>query len=184
MRIWWDEDRPDTVLQGEDGGAASDGRCADGARVLPWMASQLEALMREFTAAGLPLPKSDRGIQRVDQRLSDNGSGAYDVYLDGSSNDYSGARRNARGCSIPGRTVEVPDSGQHAGLRCPRRRAQRRRQASCARCSLTSWPTRCSAPSPMLPQDQREQPQRPVDRGSAAGARDGPGRRLVGCRQV
>ena len=53
--------------------------------------------MREFTATGLPLPKSDRGIQRVDQRLSDNGSSATDVYLDGSSNDYSGGSAQCAG---------------------------------------------------------------------------------------
>jgi hypothetical protein len=89
VRMWWDEDRSRNVLAGEDGGVATDGRCSTVPASVPWMATQVETLMRDFAAMGLPLPKSDQGIQKIDRRLSDDGSAAYDVYLDGQSDRYS-----------------------------------------------------------------------------------------------
>ncbi len=86
VRIWWTEKIRQGVLTGDDTGVASDGRCSTVPESVPWMATQVEEVIRGFKAQGLPMPPSDKGIQRVSQGrydVSDDGSGAYDVFVSG-----------------------------------------------------------------------------------------------------
>jgi hypothetical protein len=103
-RIWWREDHPDQILTGDDGGAASDGKCATVPASVPWMADQIEAVMHAQRAAGLPMTKSDKGIQRITSQLLDDGSGAFDVFLDGAE-EYALASADCRSVTYyPGRS--------------------------------------------------------------------------------
>jgi hypothetical protein len=86
VRIWWTEKIRQGVLTGDDTGVASDGRCSTVPESVPWMADQVEGIMRGFKAQKVPMPPSDKGIQRLSQGrydVSDDGSGAYDVFVSG-----------------------------------------------------------------------------------------------------
>ena len=91
VRMWWKENRARTVLSGDDGGVASHGQCSTVPASVSWMAGQLETVMRGYKAVGLPLTHSDKGIQRVFSEYTNNGSGAYDVFLDGASSFMTAA---------------------------------------------------------------------------------------------
>ena len=91
-RVWWTETRTQSALTGGGaGGAATDGTCATVPLSVPWVAQQLDDIIRAYRAAGLPVAPSDKGIQRFAPGASDDGSAALDVYLDGTGNDVRAA---------------------------------------------------------------------------------------------
>ena len=106
VRIWWTENRARNVLVGGAGGVASDGKCSTVPESVPWMAVQVEEVIRLHKANGLPMPPSDKGVQRLAQGrygVLDDGSGAFDVFLDGGSDDNISAFAQCRGYAYPRR---------------------------------------------------------------------------------
>ncbi|MBK9739275.1 MAG: hypothetical protein IPO93_07145 [Actinobacteria bacterium] len=70
------------------------------------MAVQVEEVIRLHKANGLPMPPSDKGVQRLAQGrygVLDDGSGAFDVFLDGGSDDNISAFAQCRGYAYPRR---------------------------------------------------------------------------------
>lgn len=100
FRAWWDESGERALAGADQIASASDGNCSTVPDSVTLVLNELDATLAQLRKAGLPMPKTDRGVQRLTRGcqvtrpcspVSDDGSPAYDVLLDGRESGHLGA---------------------------------------------------------------------------------------------